>query len=118
LLASGGVAPTVAAEFEERFFIGGVHRQATKEAMNKKKLSTRLRHFALNCTPQVLRTLAKRYVPNRALKFSGWQGFELDEMVSLLERRGIRFNHDDLNFVRQLSLELDASVRRAKEPSQ
>jgi glycosyltransferase domain-containing protein len=115
LLASGGVAPTVAAEFEERFFVGGVHRQATKEAMNRKKLTTRIRHLALNYTPQALRTLAKRYVPNRALKFSGWQGFELDEMLRMLEGWGTRFNHDDLGFVKQLSLELDASVRQAKE---
>jgi hypothetical protein len=115
LLISGGVARSAAVEFEERFFVGGVNRQATKEMRNSKKLSTRMRHIALNYTPKALRTAAKKYVPNKALTFSGWQGFELDEMCASLEERGTRFDREDLEFVEQLSLKLDAAAHRARK---
>jgi len=115
LLTSGGVAQSAAVEFEERFFVGGVNRQATKEMRNSKKLSTRMRYIALNHTPKALRTAAKRYAPNKALAFSGWQGFVLDEMCVSLEERGTRFDREDLEFVMGLSLKLDAAAHRARD---
>lgn len=118
LMSSGGVPASAAAEYEQRFFVGGIQRQATKEAKSKRKLSTPLRYLALNYTPHALRTLAKRHVSNRALRFSGWQGFELDEMIRKLEGWGTRFDRNDLGFVRQLSLELDASTRSGMPGSQ
>jgi len=118
LLISGGVTSPAADIFEQRFFIGGIQRQATKEAKNKRKFSTFVRYAALNYTPQVLRTLAKQYVPNRVLAFSGWQGFELDEMFQLLEEWGTRFDREELSVVRQLSLELHASILSAGQSLQ
>jgi len=112
LLTSGGVARPAALEYEERFFVGGVQRQATKELRNRRKLSTRVRNIALKYTPRALRTAAKKYAPNRALTFSGWQGFELDEMCASLKERGTQFDREDLEFVKGLSLKLAAAASR------
>ena len=117
LFVSGGVARPAAVEFEERFFIGGVHRQATKELRSSKKLSTLVRHIALNHTPQSLRTAAKRFAPNKMLAFSGWQGFELAKMCASLEERGTRFDRENLEFVKELSLKLNALDRKARNPT-
>ena len=113
LILHAGLNLNTAKYFERRFFEIGVEQQALKEARGRRSPRKRLRHFALSYTPQVLRTAAKKYVPNRALAFSGWQGFELDEMCASLIERGTRFDREDLEFVKELSLKLDAASRHA-----
>ena len=114
LILHTGLELDTAKDFERRFFEVGVEQQALKEARGRRSVKKRLRNLALRYTPQVLRTAAKRYAPNKVLAFSGWQGLALDEMCASLEERGTRFDREDLEFVMGLSLKLDAAAHRAR----
>lgn len=111
IILSGGVTSEEARAFEERFFAGGVHRQATKEARNQKKISRRIAKLVLTRPPKVLRLVAKRLLPARWLRFTGWEGYDLDVMCASLEARGTHFSRPELNRVRELSLKLDQEIR-------
>jgi len=111
IIESGGIESDEARMFEERFFVGGVHRQASKEAENGKKVSRKLRKKMLTYSPKFLRTYSKRYVPSRLLRFTGWEGYDLDTMCKSLEARGTRFSRTELEHVRELSLKLDRQIR-------
>ncbi len=111
IILDGGIPESQARDFEERFFVGGVHRQATKELRNSKKLSLRFQRMVLTRSPKFLRLLAKRFAPPRSLRFTGWEGYELDRMCESLKSRGTRFNRSELVRIRDLSLALDKIVR-------
>jgi hypothetical protein len=111
IIESGGVSSKDVEKFEERFFVGGVLRQSSKEARNGKKLSRKLRKKMLTYSPKFLRTYSKRYVPSRLLRFTGWEGYDLDTMCKSLEARGTRFSRTELEHVRELSLKLDRQIR-------
>ena len=111
IVQSGGVTPEEAKAFEERFFVGGVHRQATKEARNRKKLSRRVASFFLTRPPKRLRLAAKRMLPTRWLRFTGWEGYDLDAMCASLQSRGTRFSRPELERIRELSTKLDQQIR-------
>lgn len=111
ILLNGGLDDTEADEFEERFFVGGVARQATKEARNSRKLSYRLGMVALTKGPVVLKKMSKRILPPRLLRFTGWEGYSLDVMCESLRSRGTSFVRDELDRIEELSLRLDQEVR-------
>lgn len=111
IIESGGVSSKDAEMFEERFSIGGVHRQATKAAKSSNKLSRRIGNIALSRPPKKLRLFAKRFLPARWLRFTGWEGYDLDAMCASLEARGTRFSRSELERVRELSLKLDQRIR-------
>lgn len=113
ILRSGGLGESECRELEERFFVGGVLRQSNKQAKNAKSLSRRLEKFVLANSPRQLRLWAKRHLPNRVLKFTGWQGHEIDKMCAILEDLGTRFDYRELERVSELSLELDKRRRNA-----
>ena len=106
IIHDGGTSEAEAAMFEERFFVGGVHRQATKEARNRKKWSHRFRKIAFFRTPKPLRLWAKRVLPDRMVRLTGWQGFDLDTMCESLASRGTKFSRPELDRVAELSLKL------------
>ena len=111
MIQSGGVTAEEAEAFEERFFVGGVHRQATKAERSSKKLSRRLGNVALTRTPKILRLVAKRLLPARWLRFTGWEGYDLDAMCASLQSRGTRFSRPELERIRELSIKLDQQIR-------
>ena len=111
IIESGGVGSARAAEFEERFFVGGIHRQATKEVRNSRRLKNRLGTLMLTRTPKTLRLFAKRYLPSAALGFTGWEGHDLDKMCASLTARGTQFSRAELDKVESLSLEMDMQLR-------
>jgi glycosyltransferase domain-containing protein len=111
IIALGGLSQSEVEAFEHRFFVGGVHRQATKEARNRKRFSRRLGGIAMTRAPKRARMLAKRFLPNVMLSFTGWEGNELDVMCESLRKKGTRFDRADLERVRDLSLRLDRLVR-------
>ena len=112
IIQDGGTSATEASIFEERFFVGGVHRQATKEVRNSKKWSHRFRKIAFFRTPKPLRLWAKRVLPDRLVRLTGWQGFDLDTMCESLALRGTRFSRAELNRVAELSLKLHHQANR------
>lgn len=114
ILMSGGLAFEQAREFEERFFVGGVHRQASKQSTNARSMSRRLGKLALERSPKVVRLWAKRNASNRLLRFTGWQGYELEEMCESLESRGTRFNRQELERVSQLAVALNKRILESK----
>jgi glycosyltransferase domain-containing protein len=106
IIRDGGTSEAEARMFEERFFVGGVHRQATKQARNSKKLSHRFRKIAFFRTPKPLRLWAKRVLPDRLVRLTGWQGFDLETMCESLASRGTRFSRPELDRIEELSLKL------------
>jgi glycosyltransferase domain-containing protein len=114
IIRSGGISDAKASSFEERFFVGGVYRQATKEARNAKSWTRRLGDIALNRTPGWLRLWAKRFLPNRLVSFTGWQGFDLDTMCDSLILRGTRFSRPELDRVAELSMKLHHQANQQK----
>lgn len=110
VILAAGASQTEAEMFEERFFVGGVHRQATKEAKNRKKITYRIRGIVLRLSPNWVSRLVKRYLPNRVLKFTGWQGYDLDTMCASLIARGTHFERVELDRVAKLSLDLGRTI--------
>ena len=116
IIQDGGTSEADASMFEERFFIGGVHRQATKEVRNSKKWSHRFRKIAFLRTPKRLRLWAKRVLPDRLVRLTGWQGFDLDTMCESLTSRGTRFSRPELDRVAELSLKLHKQANQETVP--
>lgn len=114
IIAHGGITSAEAKAFEERFFVGGIHRQATKEARNRKKISRRLATLMLTRPPKAVRLTAKRFLPSRFLRFTGWEGYDLDAMCTSLEARDTRFSRAELERVGNLSLKLDQQIQEMK----
>ncbi len=112
IIQDGGTSEADASMFEERFFIGGVHRQATKEVRNSKKWSHRFRKIAFLRTPKRLRLWAKRVLPDRLVRLTGWQGFDLDTMCKSLASRGTRFSREELDRISELSLRIHHQADR------
>jgi glycosyltransferase domain-containing protein len=110
IIKRGGLSEEKARSFEERFFVGGIHRQTAKQERNARSLNRKLAKVALNRTPKRLRLLAKRYAPNRLLKFTGWQGFELNEMCEWLLSKGTNFRREELDQIAELSLRLNKKI--------
>jgi hypothetical protein len=110
ILQRGGLDEAKARIYEERFFLGGVQRQATKQAKNAKSLKRKVAKIVLTRTPKKVRLLAKRLVPNRLLGFTGWQGFKLKEMYELLASRKTNFVPAELERVADLSLRLNKKI--------
>ena len=117
IIQDGGTTASEASMFEERFFVGGVHLQSTKEARNNKKLSHRFRKIAFFRTPKPLRLWAKRVLPDPLVRLTGWQGFDLDTMCESLASRGTQFSRAELNRVAELSMKLHHQANEQKVPS-
>jgi len=114
IIRNGGFSEHEVTQLEERFFVGDIYRQQTKEIRNSQKLSQRFRELVLKRSPKFLRRFAKRILPNRILRFTGWQGYQLDAMCKSLTERGTRFRQDELNRVAELALKLDELSRCGK----
>lgn len=113
VIQDGNLTEDELTNFVERFFEGGVQSQRTKELTYENKISNRIRQFMLTRSPKPVRLMAKRLLPNRLLKFTGWQGFSLEAMCKSLSERGTRFERAELERVAELSLKLDSSLRQA-----
>ncbi|NCV47290.1 MAG: hypothetical protein EBW53_04190 [Actinobacteria bacterium] len=119
IIEESGLPESQVKLFEERFSLGGVERQRTKELRNKRRISSKVRHLVLRFSPKGVSALAKRRLPNALLKFSGWQGHELEDTCELLNAHGTAFEKDELERVQYLSLKLDRQIRkRLKESAQ
>jgi glycosyltransferase domain-containing protein len=114
ILKQGNLSDEQARLFEERFFVGGVIRQATKQAKNSRSFKRKLEKLVLTRSPKRLRLIAKRFFPNRILRFTGWQGFELGKMCQLLDAWGTRYVREELDLVAELSLSLNRKIRDLK----
>ena len=115
MLTDGGASEVEASAFEERFFIGDVQRQSNKEALNKRKWSRRLGNIALFHSPKLLRQWSKRFLPSQLMKFTGWEGYDLDTICASLRSRGTRFSRVELDRVAELSLKLDREMNQQKD---
>ena len=114
ILMRGDLDEHQARLYEERFFVGGVTRQAAKQAKNSRSMQRKLERLALTRTPKWFRQAAKRYFPNRLLRFTGWQGFELDQMCQSLSVRGTHYVREELDRIADLSLRLDQKIQALK----
>ena len=53
---------------------------------------------------------AKKFIPVRWLRITGWEGYDLETMCLSLEMRGTGFAKTELESVRDLALELDIEI--------
>lgn len=109
LITSGVTDRRLAKELEHRFFVGGVHRQAMKEQTKRRIPAIVASRAVSTLAPMWLRNYAKRFVPPRVLRFTGWEGFGLDLMCDSLSARGTNFVREDLD--RVMTLVLKSSVQ-------
>ncbi|NBQ98578.1 MAG: TIGR00180 family glycosyltransferase [Microbacteriaceae bacterium] len=116
IIEESGLPESQVKLFEERFSLGGIERQRTKELKNKSRISSKVGKFVLRFSPKWVSAVAKRRLPNALLKFSGWQGYELKDMYELLRAHGTAFDKNELEQIQYLSLKLDQQTRtRLKE---
>jgi hypothetical protein len=88
-----------------------VQRQIAKERKSQRRLGRKLGTAAIKFGPKPLKRLAKRIMPSRALKFTGWQGDRLPNLKQRLVERGFAFSDADLDRVAELSLRYQSPVR-------
>lgn len=87
-----------------RFVDGGIQRQLTKVAMNRKRISRKLGPLLIDTAPVSLKKLAKRFIPSALLRFTGWQGMRTDELLRQMELKGIRVGRNSLREIEVLAL--------------
>jgi glycosyltransferase domain-containing protein len=117
MIRSAGTSEAESIMFEERFFIGGIEFHLAKVARKSRKWSHRLGNVAFHKTPKPLRLWAKRVLPDRMVRLTGWQGFDLDTMCESLTSRGTRFSRPELDRVAELSMKLHHQANQQKVPS-
>jgi hypothetical protein len=106
MIHSAGTSEAEAIMFEERFFVGGIEFHLAKVARKSRTWSHRLGNVAFHKTPKPLRLWAKRVLPDRLVRLTGWQGFDLDTMCASLASRSTRFSRPELDRIAELSLKL------------
>jgi glycosyltransferase domain-containing protein len=111
ILKSAGVDEVDATRYVDRFFNGGILRQSTKEQSSKRSIRRKLGYALLKYPPKRLRLFCKRHLPARYLKFTGWEGYPLPEVISDLNDLGTRFNERELWHIAELSLAFDKRRR-------
>jgi len=105
LLIKGDVATNDVEQFEERFFVGGVAMTVTRKSTIRHRLKRTFQKKTLNWGPKRLRLFAKRHLPAQLLRVSGWEGYGLDYIFQSLTARGTRFEREEIELIRDLSLE-------------
>jgi len=90
--------------YVNRFVDGGVARQQSKEERARKSLRRKIGKKLLKLAPKRFRLLCKRHVPAQFLKFVGWEGHELPNVVCDLRSLGTRFDEAELRRIAELSL--------------
>jgi len=91
-------------EFSSRFLFGGVQRQIDKERQSQRGLTRMLGRVAIKFAPKWTKIFAKRLLPSRLLKFTGWRGDRLEVLIGRLSARGITFRRAELERIAQLAL--------------
>lgn len=94
-------------DFVTRFVDGGIKRQADKQERNRKSVKRRLGKFLLNNGPKNAKKLAKRWMPARTLRFTGWEGRQVRWVLRQLERSGTEVCVESLSEVANLALGKD-----------
>ena len=117
MLKESGLSLDESVEFENRFFEGGVQQTLARKSKLKKRFRDRYRAELLRWSPKRLRLFVKRNLPAELLSFSGWEGYELEEMVGSLAHRGTLFEEDELRRIRDLSLSTAKRVAEGKTKS-
>jgi len=96
--------------FLHRFIEGGIERQHTKETRKSGRYSRRVGSLLIEYSPRVFKQLAKRWLPSRALKITGWNGNSLERTLKGLEVSGVRVCRESLNQISQLACRTKAQV--------
>ena len=117
MLTDAGLSSSEAKEYERRFFEGGVKHTLARKSKLSKRLRDWFRASLLRWSPKKLRLFVKRNLPAELLSFSGWEGYELDDMVESLTRRGTRFDANELRRIQHLSLATSRKVAEGKAKS-
>jgi hypothetical protein len=115
ILTRAEVSDQDAAKYIDRFFNGGVQRQLSKEQRSNLSIKEKLGRALLKYPPKRLRLFVKRRIPVRWLRFTGWEGYPMSEIVLSLSALGTRFDEQELLYISELSLALDG--RRNSESS-
>ena len=104
MLTDSGLPMSDSLEFEKRFFEGGLQQTLARKSKLAKRFRDRYRKELLRWSPKKFRLFVKRSIPAEMLSFSGWEGYELEKMAESLANRGTRFNVNELQEIKNLSL--------------
>lgn len=90
--------------FLYRFIDGGIQRQVAKVSKKRMQIGPKIGRLLIAAGPSSIKKFAKRYIPSRFLRVTGWQGMELDELLKGLDSDGIRACRKSLQEVQGLAL--------------
>jgi glycosyltransferase domain-containing protein len=110
LESAGDLTRAEVEDFLHRFIEGGIERQHTKETRKSGRYSRRVGSLLIKYSPRVFKQLAKRWLPSRALKITGWNGNSLERTLEGLEVSGVRACRESLNQISQLACRTKAQV--------
>jgi len=86
-----------------RFIEGGIQRQLAKETKKSRRITRRVGSLLVKHGPQNLKQIAKRWLPSRMLRITGWNGNHLERTLRRLDSEGIRACRASLDDVSKLS---------------
>jgi len=104
LRTSGELSEQEIDTYARRFLFGGIQRQIDKEARSQQGLKHKLGKLAIAHGPSFVKRAAKRIVPSRFLRFTGWRGDRMSTVMELLQSRGIYCSPSDMDRVERLAL--------------
>lgn len=104
IIRESGLDLAEARAMEQELFEANIDFFKTKFSRSSRSLRKRIRALVMCLSSKGIRLFAKRRLPNRLLRFSGWEGYDLDAMSSALQGQKIQFSRSELEFVRNLSL--------------
>ena len=110
LESAGDLTRAEVEDLLHRFIEGAIERQHTKEARNRRRYSRRVGSLLIKYSPHTLKQLAKKWLPSRALKTTGWNGDNLERTLEGLANSGVRACRESLDQISQITRRTKAEV--------
>lgn len=111
IILESGLNEVEAHDLELELFAASIEYQRAKLGRSKRSPTKQLGALVMRCSPRWLRLFAKRRLPTKLLRFTGWGGCDLDTMCSELQSQGTHFSRPEFERVRDLSLKLDRQIQ-------
>lgn len=112
IILESGLNVAEAHALEMELFAASIEYQRSKLSRSKRSPTKQVGALVMRFSPKCLRLLAKRRLPTKFLRFTGWGGCDLDTMCSELQNQGIHFSRPEFERVRDLTLKLDRQTQQ------
>lgn len=108
IIASEGSIDTHTAHKYARMFVyGGFETHRMKVKNSKRSFRRKTGSLLIRYAPKSLKLAAKRIGPRKVLNYLDWKGFLLEDVCSQLKTKGIGFEKNELQLIRNLVIATD-----------